>query len=73
MLTTLIFPKINPPSASVLARINASKVNSHSIGFQRRCASQNSIAIITEVPPTEIVMSCSMPPAISATNAGRPV
>ena len=29
--------------------------------------------LITDVPPTEIVMSCCMPRETSVTNAGRPV
>ena len=73
MLTTLIVPKINPPSASVPASTSASNVSSQSIGFQRRCASQNNAAMISDVPPTDVVTSRSMPPAISATKAGRPV
>ena len=73
MLTTLIAPKINPPSASVAARINASNVSSQSIGLMRRWASQNKIAMMKDVPPTDSMMSCFMLPEISATNAGRPV
>ncbi len=73
MLMTLTAPKINPPSASVAAKINASKVSSQSIGLKRRCAHQKRIAMITAVPPTDNVMSCCMLPEISAVNAGRPV
>ena len=51
---------------SPLAQINASNVSSQSIGFQRRCANQNNAAIMTAVPPTEMIMSCCMPPEISA-------
>jgi len=55
------------------AKIKASSVSSQSIGFHRRWASQNNAAMISDVPPTEVVTSRSIPPAISATNAGRPV
>ena len=58
---------------SPLDQINASNVSSQSIGLMRRCASQNKIAMMTDVPPADSVMSCFMLPEISVTNAGRPV
>ena len=73
MLTTLIVPSTSPPSASVATRINASNANSQSIGSQRRCVSQNSNAMMTDVPTTEPLMSCCMLVAISVTKTGRPV
>jgi hypothetical protein len=50
MLTTLMVPSTSPPSASVAPKISASSVSSQSIGSQRRCVSQNSMAMISGRP-----------------------
>ena len=73
MLTTLIVPSTSPPSASVAPKISISNASNHNIGSQRRCVSQNSRAMMAEVPPTEWLMSCCMLVAISSTKTGRPV
>ena len=73
MLTTLMLPSTSPPSASVATSISTSNVSSQNIGSQRRCVSQNSRAMMSDVPTTEPLMSRCMLVAISTTNTGRPV
>ena len=66
-------PSTNAPSASVANKINPSSNSRYNIGFQRRCVSQNKIAMMVDVAPTEWLMSCCMLVAISCTKTGRPV